>query len=159
MSGKPVIDRENTIELLKQGLSEGDIVRNHWHEICADPKRLDRPVSRQAISNIKTEAIAKGDLPESMRYEKPARKSNTKTRATVRKSNIEPSLDDIGEYLIKIRGEAAEASRLRNQLAATKNELVIARQELELLKKKDKEKKDKDLRWQLAKQQGDIGGA
>jgi DNA-binding transcriptional ArsR family regulator len=66
------------------------------------------------------------------------------------------TLEQIEELIITRFEEAREVRKLRNQLAATENELLNARNELERLKRYYKDQLEKQRRFVLAQQQGEI---
>lgn len=134
MANKIRFDHQEALEMLSRGTPMGMIA-----------KQLK--VSRQAIYDLKRD------------QEKKDKKFPVKVKPTKTVAIIDPSLDQVEDWVIARIAAAKEVDRLRNQLAATKNELMIAQQELEMLRKKERERGDRDRRFALAKQQGEIGGA
>lgn len=71
---------------------------------------------------------------------------------------ISPSFDQIEDFLITTIAQAKEARKLKNELEATRNELIITSEENKKLKSKQQERENRQREWTLAQQQGEVGG-
>jgi len=147
MTGKPQINKEKVIELLKQGKQVMEIQRNHQREINADPHRT-KPFTRQTISNVKDEAITKGLLPSGNNGHKVVRRQ--------RKPNHDETLLNLSrgqleEISIIMYQRALQYPELENRINRLQNQLAAARNELRIKDEKLSEYSKIDLRFKAAK--------
>jgi len=133
MANKIRFDHQEALQMLSKGTPSGAVAKHFG-------------VSRQAIYDIKRDHGEKTDqVPAPV---KPAKKV----------AIINPSFDQIEDFLITTIAQAKEARKLKNELEATKNELIIVREENRKLQNKQQEKDRREREWALAQQQGEIGG-
>lgn len=140
MPTRPKLKLDVVEKLIREGYGDSDIIK--MPEALVDPSN---PPQRQAVSQIRAK----------LNLKKP-RRIDRRTLAKQLKPDFE--LDEIGEYLIETMATAKEVKRLRQQLAATQNELLNAKQDLKIAQENVKVMEDRKRRWDLAKQQGEIGG-
>lgn len=151
MPRPPKINEAELLELLKTGIT---------NQLAAD--KLD--VSREAIRLRRVDLEKRDLLPpraglvivkrgKGLKAHKKVTVVSPKAQPILRR---EPTLDEIDEYIIQIREQAAETRSLKNRLAATENELIFKNAELERVTKYYQDRLEKKRRFELAQTQGEL---
>ncbi|MFA5037583.1 MAG: hypothetical protein WC479_10470 [Candidatus Izemoplasmatales bacterium] len=152
MTGKQTLDRAKVIALIREGLNRTQIIAR-WREYNLDPKRTTPP-SRQAISDIKRDAIKKGLLQGSTKrvdlVDKPVVIERTrevkkmKQKLTHDAALLSLNRDQLEEISLTMYERALQfpvlkdrINRLENQLASARNELKIKEAQLVEIQKVD----------------------
>lgn len=116
-------------------------------------------VSRERIRALRVHLHKNGAITSLGKYKrKNGEKGMSKTRKAGEslKVGIAMTLDEWNDHLINLITQARRAGILENQLAITQTELSACKSELSAYKKKEQEKLDRERRYQLAVQQGEL---